>query len=256
MLELMWWMFQPSSLLLVLLLVGVLALRARWYALSGLVLTLTAVVFVLVVLFPVGELLVAPLEQRIATPQALPENIDGIVVLGGAVDWRVTQARGQLNLNSAAERLMAAAALAERYPDAKLVLTGVFSDAFQNEFGAVANPQSFFFGTAFEGRSVTFLGAARSTYEEALLTLETVQPRAGERWLLVTSALHMPRAQGVFQTLGWQVMPYPVDYRSTGRLTFSPNLQVGRSLSELDLAVREWGALLVYERTGRIDTSE
>ena len=43
---------------------------------------------------------------------------------------------------------------------------------------------------------------ARSTFENA-----RVRPRAGERWLLVTSATHMPRAVGAFRSVGFDVEP-------------------------------------------------
>ena len=58
----------------------------------------------------------------------LLDRVDGIIVLGGALDWRVTKARGQLSLNGSGERLAAAAALGQRYPQAELVFTGVFAD--------------------------------------------------------------------------------------------------------------------------------
>ena len=51
-------------------------------------------------------------------------------------------------------------------------------------------------------------------------------PKSGERWLLVTSAYHMPRSVGLFRKAGFAVEPYPVDWRAGKRadiLTFSPD---------------------------------
>jgi uncharacterized SAM-binding protein YcdF (DUF218 family) len=71
--------------------------------------------------------------------------------------------------------------------------------------------------------------------------------------VLVTSAFHMPRAVGVFRKLGWQVIPYPVDYYTRGNVTFEFQ-SVGYRLAEVDYVVREWMALAAYHLMGR--TSE
>ena len=39
---------------------------------------------------------------------------------------------------------------------------------------------------------------ARNTYENAVFSKQLMKPKPGERWLLVTSAVHMPRAIGCF----------------------------------------------------------
>jgi uncharacterized SAM-binding protein YcdF (DUF218 family) len=78
-------------------------------------------------------------------------------------------------------------------------------------------------------------------------------PKAGERWLLVTSAMHMPRAVGVFQKAGFAVDAYPVDYQTTGtgNLWTLPSALMG-GISITDRVVHEWIGLLAYWITGRI----
>jgi uncharacterized SAM-binding protein YcdF (DUF218 family) len=249
--ELGWALLQPSSLLVGVIALALLTLWLRWTAVAASLLTLFLLTVAAVVVLPVGEWLAAPLEDHVERAP-LPARVDGIVVLGGAVDWRVTAARQQLALNAAGERVAAAAALAQRYPDATLVFTGIFADAFANDFRPAGSDASLFFGENFAGRDLRFLGEARSTYEDALLALQEVEPGAGETWLLVTSALHMPRALATFRTLGWTLTPYPVDYRTTGRPELRFNWDVATTLADLDRAVREWGALEVYRRSGRI----
>ena len=252
MLEALWWLLQPSSLLLALLLLAFIALRLGWQAGGRALLGLVLVALLATALFPLASLLAAPLETQIAAPTVLPPRIDGVLVLGGSFDWRVSAARGQLSLDGAGERMMAAAALAQRHPEATLAFTGLFAEQVPFDLQPEAAPQSLLFGAAFRDRDLVFLGEARSTYEEALLALERLDPQPGETWLLVTSALHMPRALSVFATLGWSLDPYPVDYRSAPglRLRLRPN--VAEALSDLDRVVREWGALWVYRRSGRI----
>ena len=252
--EYMWVLLQPSSLLVIVVVLALMALWVRWHALAASLLTLFLLALGAVVVLPVAEWIAAPLESSVERA-ALPPRVDGIVVLGGAVEWRVTAARGQLALNAAGERVAAAAALAQRYPDATLVMTGVFGDAFERDFRATPHDASLWFGPHFAGRTVHYLGAARSTYEDALVTLREVPPGPGETWLLVTSALHMPRALATFRTAGWTLLPYPVDYRTTGLpglRDWRANWDVATTLADLDRAVREWGALEVYRRSGRI----
>jgi uncharacterized SAM-binding protein YcdF (DUF218 family) len=254
--DIYWLFLQPSTAVFILLLLSFLLLWSPLLKAGRALLTFTLVLAIIPSLFPLGPLLALPLESFVPPRVALPERVDGIIVLGGAVEWRVTEARGQLALGQSGERMVAGAALARRYPDAALILTGIFGETLSGEFSPNVSPRRFFTGPEFANRRVIYVGAARSTYEDGLLSLEAVQPRAGETYLLVTSALHMPRALGVFQTLGWNVVPYPVDYRTTGRerLEFIPSTDVLGRLVELDYVVREWGALLIYNRSGRTST--
>lgn len=249
--ELIWLLLQPSTLATVMLLLALLLLMFRRVQAGGSLLFVGLLIVLLPALLPVRELLASPLEDYFRVPTPMPQQVDGILVLGGAVHTPITIARGQLTLGESAERMIAAAALARRYPDAQLVMTGVFGDNLGGEFTPQGGAYTFFDGPEFSPERMTWVGAARSTYEDALLSLEAVEPSEGERWLLVTSAWHMPRAVGVFQALGWQVVPYPVDYRSRGVLELNPSVDIGGRLSDLDQIVREWGALIVYQQLGR-----
>jgi hypothetical protein len=48
----------------------------------------------------------------------------------------------------------------------------------------------------------------------AVYTQDLLKPKSGDRWLLITSAYHMPRAVGVFRRAGFDVVPFPVDFRT------------------------------------------
>lgn len=244
-------MLQPSTLLTLLVAAALVATWVRWTALAATLLTAFLVVIAAAVFLPFDEWLGVPLETAVA-PAPLPDRVDGVVVLGGAVDWRVTRGRQGLALNAAGERIAAAAALAQRYPEARIVFTGSFADAFADDFQPRATSASLFFGPHFAGRDLRFLGEARSTYEDALLALEAASPRQGESWLLVTSAWHMPRALGTFAALGWRLAPFSVDYRTSGEARIAPSWDVAATLADLDRLVREWGALAVYRRAGRL----
>src|SRR5262249_7625752 len=95
-------------------------------------------------------------------------------------------------------------------------------------------------------------GRSRNTEENAAFSKLIADPKPGERWFLVTSAYHMPRAIGVFREAGFPVEPYPVDWR-IHRVEAGPPLFVTMrdGLWRTDTAVHEWVGLAVYWLTGR-----
>ncbi len=247
--EAVWWILAPSSLLALAVLLAFVAVRLRRRSAASVILAVLTAALIAITVVPLDDWLAAPLEDRYPAPSPLPARVDGIVVLGGSVDWRVTRARAQLTLDDAGERMVAVLALARRYPDAELVFTGLYQDELRSGW---IHGERTLFASAFAGHDVHFLGAASSTYQEALQAGKLIGGPDGGAWLLVTSALHMPRAVATFRTLGANVVPFPVDYRSTGDMSWRFDPRLGRRLAELDRVVREWGALWVYRRSGRI----
>jgi uncharacterized SAM-binding protein YcdF (DUF218 family) len=93
----------------------------------------------------------------------------------------------------------------------------------------------------------------RTTSEDAFYTAAVLKPKPGERWLLVTSALHMPRAVGCFRAAGFQVEPYPVEFRTDRRHPFREFTPGSGALSYLDTAAKEWIGLVAYRLMGKTD---
>lgn len=251
--ELLWWWLQPSGLVLALLVLAWLAATVRAARIAAGAGFLAVLLWGAIVVVPLGALLATPLEARHPPPRTLPAEVDGIVVLGGSVDWRASEASGRLQLGASGERMAAAAALARRWPDALLAFTGVTSDALASEFVPEPGPGSLFAGPEYQDRRIVVLPGVGSTYEEAIVVLERLAPRPGETWVLITSAWHMPRAWATFRTLGWTLLPYPVDRLSAGPRWVWPSLPgAAQRLATFDTIVREWGAVFVYRRSGRI----
>ncbi len=93
-----------------------------------------------------------------------------------------------------------------------------------------------------------------NTYENAVLSGEILSRRGINRIVLVTSAFHMPRSEGCFRALGFQVVPSPCDYHSAMAnwmpcdfLLPSPHAAAG-----VEIAVHEWLGLAWYRLRGRI----
>ena len=246
-----WWLFAPANLMLIVLFVGVALLWSRWRRAGRLLLSVTLVAVALLAILPLSDWGVAPLENRFPQPRELPARITGIITLGGVVNPTLTKNRGQVALMHGAERLTEFVALARRYPEARLVFTGGSGSLMNPALKEAPVARQLIDSLGFDTSRIIFEDQSRNTYENALLTRDLIKPKAGEIWVLVTSALHMPRSVGVFQAAGWNIIPYPVDYLTHGKggRTFRFDLQ--RGLNAFRLAAREWTALVVYRVLGR-----
>ncbi len=221
---------------------------------SRLMLRGALVALVTFAILPIGNWLITPLENRFA--RTTPAAVDGIILLSGAVNKPISNSRGTLSFTGAAERYFVTAVLAQHYPDARVVITGGDSGLIAAEPHGRPAVQRLLKQLGLDGSRLEFERQSRNTHENAVFTNEMIGPRAGETWMLVTSAYHMPRAMGVFRALGWELVPYPVDYRSTNEYTLGLHvyLSVGGRLAKLDLAVTEWIALIVYRLLGRTES--
>lgn len=248
------WILEPANLLLLGLLVGSSLLWVRRYAgLGRRLITVVASAAALVAVLPIGHAMITVLENRFPTLAAPDGRVDGIVVLGGAVNQHITVARGQIALSGAAERMTEFVALARRYPDAKLVFTGGSGSMTRQDIKETLVAEMFFAQAGLERERVLFEDQSRNTHENAIATLALVKPGADERWLLITSAIHMSRSVGCFRKAGWNVIPFPVDYTTDGQIGVSWQFSLTAGLGKLGTASYEWMALLIYWALGRTD---
>lgn len=248
--KIVWALLTPGSLLL-LILVTAWGLHRRRPALSrGLLLVATLFVAALV-LCPIGAWILRPLESGFPPAQLDQRRIDGIVVLGGTIDAEASQRMGVPVINDSAERLTTFVALAKSHPQARLVFSGGSGDPIRPDLREADQAKQFFQEQGLSPDRIIFERDSRNTYENAVNSLDLVHPQAGENWLLITSAWHMPRAIGCFEKLDWKITPYPVDYRSDTHdhwALFLPEQQ----LDMVTTGVREWIGLVSYRLMGRI----
>ena len=244
----------PSNLLIVFGLIGVVLLATRFRR-AGLRLAISSVVILALLGFsPLGGLLTYALESRFPPWDPSRGAPDGIVVLGGAIASSVSRDNGDPVLNADAGRITAIGKLARAYPNARIV----YSNGDPSLFGASVPDGGMLyqlldsFGVPRE--RVVLETKSRNTFENALFSKEMMKPKPGERWLVVMSAQHMPRAIGCFRQAGFAVEGYPVAWRTQQRPNFKPGGPFGAGLYNLDNAAHEWLGLLAYWLTGR--TSE
>jgi uncharacterized SAM-binding protein YcdF (DUF218 family) len=253
--KIFWMLASPINLLLFGAFVGLLLCYGR-HARFGRALALSAIlILVAAAALPVGVLLMSPLENRFPQPPADLAPPEGIIVLGGAINDQASAARGQTVFDEGGERLTEAVILAKRYPQARVVYTSgsaSFTPATSTE-ALQARKLMSQMGIAPE--RITIEDRSRNTDENARFTAAIVHPEPSQRWLIVTSAFHIPRAMGVFAKAGFHAVAYPVSFYTLGR--WSGDLRLSfkseRNLRVFETAVHEWIGLAGYWASGRSD---
>jgi uncharacterized SAM-binding protein YcdF (DUF218 family) len=244
-----------SNVLIAIGLIGLLLLFTRFTRLASWLVVTCVVLLAIAGLSPLGNALLVPLEQRFPPWDASRGAPDGIVVLGGAISPNVSAARGAVVLNEDGGRITAAAELARRYPDARIIFSGgsnalIFDEAIEAIF-AVRELEAL--GVAHD--RIIAEEQSRNTIENAEFSRLLANPKPGERWLLVTSAFHMPRAIAAFRAVHFPVEAYPVDWRTAGPSdAVKPIGALSEGLRRTDVAAHEWAGLLAYWLAGKTHT--
>jgi uncharacterized SAM-binding protein YcdF (DUF218 family) len=252
---LLWSLVSPSQLILFSLALGLLLLALRRTRGARYLLGFGGLGLLLCGLLPTAILLANRLETRFPQPD-LPTHVDGIILLAGAERSAASAAYGQPQLGSGGGRYATALALARRYPQARVVFTG--GPRVERGRGALGTQ------AAVAERLFADLGldAARLEWEEGSTdtcvsgrrTHELLQPRPDERWVVVTSAMHVPRTMACFRAAGWRagnLIAQPADYRTVWGTPNVGSFQFARNLALFDEATHEWLGLLFYRLTGR-----
>jgi len=203
-----WLVAQPGNLLALLALLGMVLLFTRWRRLGRGIIVLLALLMVVIAALPVGDWLLRPLENS-------------------------------------AERFIAFADLARRYPEAKLVYSGGGLSLDDGRFREADAAREVLQWMGMDIGRVIFERQSRNTFENVADSKELVRPAPGETWILITSAYHMPRAVGLFRAQDWPVVPDPVDYRTgTGEMDGGIDIDFTGHLDLLGLGLKEWIGML------------
>ena len=225
----------PSNLVILVGILGLLLLPTRFARTGKRLAFLSIAILAILGLSPIGNALIISLENRLPAWDVARGAPDGIVVLSGAI-----------------ELLAAVPELARRYPTARILLSGGSGALIGNEDAEAKFALRLLESLGVARDRITLEDRSRNTVENAIFSKAIVQPKPGERWLLVTSAHHMPRAIGVFRRAGFPVEPYPVNWYTRGAMdALRPFATVAEGLQRTDTAVHEWIGLAIYWLTGR-----
>jgi uncharacterized SAM-binding protein YcdF (DUF218 family) len=253
--KLFWFVMAPTNGLILLTLAGGLLLFTRLRRTAHAAVLLGAGGLLITGISPLPYWLTRPLEDRFPRPD-LAAGIDGVIVLGGAVGT----VRGHVSLNELGARMSESAALAIRFPEARIAFAGGDAslvgdlDPIEAQTEAEA-ARRFYTSLGISESRLVFENQSRNTRENATLLKPLLSPKPGERWLLITSAWHMPRSVGVFRKAGFEVIPFPVDFTTRGvpRDYSQLNRGLSHGLRLTDTIVKEWIGLIAYRVAGYTD---
>lgn len=246
--KIVWGIFQPSTFIAILLCAGIaLTFRSKR---AGLALSsFAAALYILLGFLPLANVLLVPLEYR--TKPGTAEEIAGaagIIVLGGAVSDESQFGDHRVLLNDSADRMIEAVQLAQQYPALPVIFSGGSGALFglRRHKSEAELARRFFGGFGIASPRLRLEDRSRNTLENAIYTADLVHPSPDQRWVLVTSAYHMPRAKALFEAQGFRIVPAPGDLRTAGPDDYwqiFPKPSDG--LHRLDLATKEWVGLMV-----------
>lgn len=202
--------------------------------------------------FPSGPLLLTWLEGHYPAVE-IPQDLDGIIVLGGAFNAYGTQRTGQLSANEDVGRMYCALDAMKENPQATVVFAGGTGDLLHQDAKEGDSVRLFMDYARPVENEVIYEEQSRNTYENAILSKALVEPQAGQRWLLITSAYHMPRSISIFQQASWNVIPYPCARRTSGdyRAVFQRLPSVSENFAALNIALKEIIGSAIYVITGK-----
>jgi uncharacterized SAM-binding protein YcdF (DUF218 family) len=238
-----WYLAAPSHVLVWTALTAA-VLAARRHPAAVVPATACAATLLVLLTLPVGNWALRPIEGLYPRP-AEPATIDGILVLGEGLNGEVLHDRGVPGVGPDGGTLLAAAALARRHPEARVVYSGG-----SGELGTAGLPEAevarhILAELGLDEARVSYEARSRTTLENLVLAKQLAQPAPEQTWLVVASAYHMPRALLSASRVGWRVTPWPSDYLTAARGP-ETHLSLAANLAHLDLAAHETLGLLAY----------
>ena len=149
----------------------------------------------------VARALATSLEERYP-PLAVASSpeADLVLVLGGALVAAQPPAQPHINLGSAADRVWHAGALYRAGKARWVLLSAGNQPGFEQAQSEAEAMREILLGMGVPDRAIRIETRSQTTQENALYSKEIVRQLGARRVLLVTSALHMPRAMEVFRS--------------------------------------------------------
>lgn len=176
------------------------------------VLLFSFIAFFIIHFSPFSRVMLYHLEHRFPQMKEIPQDTKGLILLGGSFSLLESQSEGRPIYNLAAGRTFEFISLARRYPQLPLLFTGT---PFEVEL-----TKKLFDEMGVEPSRVIWEKESFNTIDNATKSYNLVQPKPEDKWVLVTSAFHMPRSIGLFKGAGWNVVAYPVDYHTASLTPF------------------------------------
>ncbi len=249
--KLVWSLIEPENLLIILLSLTLLLFLLKKDRLAKKLFYVSSGALLSISILPIGSWLLYPLEIQFPTNPQLPEQVDGIILLGGSFQSSSSQSWGKVQTNLFADRIHDFLILLHRYPHAKAVFTGGNASIANKHQSEAYYAEQLFLDMGIAKDRIIFENNARNTYENIIFTKKLLQPKPNENWIIISTAFHLPRTIGIFCQNNWSVIPYPADFHTNPNQLLSPSLNLSAGFKTLNYAVHEWLGLIAYYVAGK-----
>ena len=231
--------------------------RSRW--------SIVPILTAFLVLFTAGNVrvsnrLITSLERQYTPYENMPQA-EAIVVLGGATR-NDEPPRIMPDMSDRGDRLLYAAKLYQDGAAPLILLTGGRIEWFKGNSSEAESMATILEIMGVPRQAMLLESRSLNTYENAVYTKEILDRRQIKRFLLVTSAAHMPRSVRIFEKQGLNPVPAPTDFLISDRnliestftaesriLSFFPNTE---SLDRTTQAIKEYIGTFIYRLRGWI----
>ena len=249
--KLLWFLFNPFNCILFLFFLSLILNFFKFLKFSKIILFFSFLLFIISGVLPTGSYLLYLLEKNYHNRVALPENVDGILILSGATNPFLTKEYDQISLNGSVERLTESIQLINKYPTAKVFFAGGSGYVEYPDLNHSEVAKKFYESLNVNTKNIFFDKKSRNTYENIVFANKKINPNINEKWIIVTSAFHLKRAISVGEKLGWELIPYATDYKLSKKFKWGLSFSFYQNFGMLQHSSHEWVGIIAYYFMGR-----
>ena len=249
--KILWLIFNPFNIFIFITLLSLFLYFIKLRRLSLIIFLINFVFIALISFLPFGSYLIYNIEKEYHSYIKPPDQVDGILILGGATNALLYNEYDQISLNDSSERLVESVFIIKKFDKAKVIFSGGSGILNRPDFDNVQVAKSFYKKIGIEIDKLIFEDNSRNTYENIIYSKKIANPKINENWLLITSASHMKRALLIADKNNWELIPYAVDFKNIKDFKLIPNLNLLSNLNSFQQASHEWLGLISYYLMGR-----
>ncbi len=225
---------EPLGLVLFLLAVGLYFIYAKKYILAKVFTSLSFMALFLFSYPPFSNYLVKNLENRYEK-YSYDHNITYIHVLGSGHTTDKTQPISSKLSDPSTKRVLEGIIIHKNTPDSKLIFTGYGGST---DVATAQMNANLALALGVKKEDLIIGPLPKDTHEEAEFSKTVV---GNEKFILVTSATHMPRSVILFESMGLNPVPAPTYFKKSDILTHIPDTN---SLDNSKMAIHEYLGIL------------
>ena len=251
--KILWLIVNPFNIFIFITLFTMFLYLINFRRLSLIIYLINFIFIALISFLPIGSYLTYIIEKEFHTNTKIPEQVDGILILGGATNPLLFKEFDQISLNGSAERLVESVMIIRKFEKAKVIFSGGSGIVNRSDLGHSQVAKLFYKKMGVDINKIFFEDKSRNTHENIIYSKKIAKPKKNENWLLITSAFHMKRALLIAEKNNWKFIPYAVDFKNIKEFKLTPNLNLLSNLNSFQSGLHEWLGLVSYYLMGRTE---